>query len=218
MTTLRLLSKNNQNQNLILEKLQHEAIQIHSTPGMFYIPRNLFAEDKILGEDRLSTYEHAYPVDLYVESFDGFTGQNAFASKFGLQIDSQAVFQISKLGWANAVGKYGTSILPNRPSEGDLIYADFSKGLFEIKFVDHQAPFYQLGQFYTYKLNVELFVYSSERMNTDTPEINEFEDLLSQSKSVRSDPGTAKGAQNNRDLLDKASTFIVETGNPFGSF
>jgi hypothetical protein len=49
--------------------------------------------------------------------------------------------------------------------------------LFEIKFVQHQDPFYQLGKLYIYKLEVELFQYSSEAIDTGVPEIDEFETL-----------------------------------------
>ena len=49
-----------------------------------------------------------------------------------------------------------------------------SKGLFVIKFVEHQNPFYQLGRLYVYKLKIELFQYNSERIETDIDEINQF--------------------------------------------
>jgi len=49
--------------------------------------------------------------------------------------------------------------------------------LFEIKFVQHQDPFYQLGKLYVYKLQVELFQYASERIDTGVKEIDVFESL-----------------------------------------
>ena len=219
MTTLRLNPHRYGNQNLILDKLQAEAIDIHSM-SMLYIPRSLVSEDLILGEDRLSQFKYAYPINVYVENVDGFTGQNSFASKFGLQIDSGAVFQISKSTWEKTVGNAGTGILPNRPAEGDLIYANFSKGLFEITFVDHQSPFYQLGQYYTYKLNVELFRYSSEKLDTGIPEVDIFEDKLTQDVTIRPDPDTAPmvGGADNSKFKDRAADFIVNTNNPFGNF
>jgi len=75
------------------------------------------------------------------------------------------------------VGRYGQTILPNRPCEGDLIYFPLTKGLFEIKFVAHQDPFYQLGKLYVYKLQVELFQYASERIDTGIAPIDAFETL-----------------------------------------
>ena len=188
---------------------------------MLYIPRALVAEDTILGEDRLSEFKHAYPINIYVETMDSFGGQNSFASKFGLQIESTAIFQISKSSWGKSVGQHGTSVLPNRPSEGDLIYANFNKGLFEIKFVDHQSPFYQLGQFYTYKLSVELFRYSSEKISTGIPEVDIFEQKFTQDTDQRLDPDESLGHGNadNNKFTTRAEEFIANNPqNPFGSF
>jgi hypothetical protein len=49
--------------------------------------------------------------------------------------------------------------------------------LFEIKFVKHQDPFYQLGKLYVYKLQIELFQYSSERIDTGIAAVDAFETL-----------------------------------------
>ena len=72
---------------------------------------------------------------------------------------------------------YGVTTIPNRPNDGDLLYYPLSKGLFEIKFVQHQDPFYQLGKLYVYKLQVELFQYAFERINTGVANTDVFEDL-----------------------------------------
>jgi len=63
----------------------------------------------------------------------------------------------------------------DRPLEGDLIYFPLSKGLFEIKFVEHQNPFYQLGKLYTYQLSCELFQYSQEDMETGWSDVDAVE-------------------------------------------
>ena len=70
-------------------------------------------------------------------------------------------------------------MLPNRPAEGDLLYFPLTGGLFEIKFVKHQDPFYQVGKLFVYKLQVELFQYASEKMETGIKEIDAFETLKS---------------------------------------
>ena len=104
MTTLRIHPRNPGNQNFILDKLNAEVVEIQSLQ-CYYVPRTLVAEDRVLGEDRLSKFENNYPIDVYIESVDGFEGQNSFASKFGLQIESGAVFVISRRGWDLAVGR-----------------------------------------------------------------------------------------------------------------
>lgn len=64
----------------------------------------------------------------------------------------------------------------NRPQEGDLIYFPMVGKIFEIKFVEHEAIFYQTGRLQTYDIRCELFEYSSERINTGNTEIDLIED------------------------------------------
>ena len=114
---------------------------------------------------------------MYFENVDSLDGQGAFIQKFGLMMEQSATLVVARRRWDQMVGRYGATILPNRPCEGDLIYFPLSKGLFEIKFVKHQDPFYQLGKLYVYKLQVELFQYSSERIDTGIKEVDAFESL-----------------------------------------
>lgn len=162
-------------QNLI-EDLIIESIQIWGQEFL-YIPRKLVAKDEILGEDRLSRFENAYPIEMYLESVDGFEGQGAFIQKFGLMMEQSATLTVARKTWQTLVGNNGQTVLPNRPAEGDLLFFPLTKGLFEIKFVQHQDPFYQLGKLYVYKLQVELFQYASEVIDTGVPEIDAFESL-----------------------------------------
>ena len=60
-----------------------------------------------------------------------------------------------------------------RPKEGDLIFFPLGKRLFEIKFVEHEKPFYQLNQTYVYQLNCELFEYEDEVIDTDVSAIDQ---------------------------------------------
>jgi hypothetical protein len=166
------------NEQYLLEDLIVESIQIWGQ-DFTYIPRTLVAKDEILGEDRLSTFNAAFPIEMYLESVDGFEGQGAMIQKFGLMMEQSATLTVSRRRWEQLVGRLGYGQLPNRPSEGDLLYFPLTGGLFEIKFVQHQDPFYQLGKLYVYKLSVELFQYSSERITTGIPEIDVFETLKS---------------------------------------
>ena len=165
----------NSEQNVV-ENLIIECLQIYGQE-MFYIPRTLVSKDEILGEDRLSKFKNAYPIEMYFENVDGFGGNGAFMSKFGLMIEQSATLVVARKRWQQAVAQYGQTILPNRPAEGDLLYFPLTGGLFEIKFVQHQNPFYQIGKLYTYKLDIELFQYASERIDTGYGVIDDFESL-----------------------------------------
>jgi hypothetical protein len=151
----------------------------------YYIPRSLVAKDDVLGEDNLSEFKNSYMIEAYFDNVDNFGGRGQFMSKFGLNIEEQATITIARKRWNELVGQYGTTILPNRPCEGDLLWFPLSNGLFEIRFVDHQNQFYQLGKLYVFKLKIELFQFNSETMQTgidtvDTMALEKTFDILSQ--------------------------------------
>lgn len=172
-------SHGTKNEQYLLEDIIIESISIYGQT-MYYIPRQLVAKDNILGEDRLSKFTDAYPIDIYLESVDGFEGQGAFIQKFGLMMEQSATLTVARRTWEKFIGRHNDIILPNRPAEGDLLYFPLTKGLFEIKFVEHQDPFYQLRKLYVYRLQVELFQYASERIETGNAEIDVFQALKTQ--------------------------------------
>jgi hypothetical protein len=165
-------------EQMLIEDLIIESLRIYGQE-IFYIPRTLVSKDNVLGEDRLSEFKTAFPIEMYFENIDSFAGQGPFLQKFGLMMEQSATLVCARRRWDQFIGRYGVTQLPNRPCEGDLIYFPLTKGLFEIKFVQHQDPFYQLGKLYVYKLQVELFQYASERIDTGVPEVDAFETLKS---------------------------------------
>jgi len=66
----------------------------------------------------------------------------------------------------------------DRPLEGDVIYHPVLGKLFEINFVDHDEPFYQLDNNPVYKMRCRLFEYSSEVLDTGITAIDAIEDDL----------------------------------------
>ena len=72
-----------------------------------------------------------------------------------------------------------TSTNSDRPLEGDLIFHPILSKLFQINFVDHDEPYFQLDNNPVYKLRCRLFEYSSEILDTDITEIDVIEDNLS---------------------------------------
>ena len=164
------------NEQYLVEDLIIESLKIYGNEFM-YIPRTLVSKDEILGEDRLSKFTSSFPIEMYFENVDSLDGQGAFIQKFGLMMEQSATLVVARRRWDQLVGRYGQTIIPTRPCEGDLIYFPLTKGLFEIKFVKHQDPFYQLGKLYVFKLQVELFQYASEKIDTGIAEIDAFETL-----------------------------------------
>jgi hypothetical protein len=203
-------SEQNLYQDLIIESIQIYGVDI------FYIPRTLVAKDDILGEDSLSKFKTRYAIETYFENVDNFAGQGSFIEKFGLMVEQSATIVIARRRWEQLIGRYDSGTLPNRPCEGDLIYFPLSNGLFEIKFVQHQDPFYQLGKLYVYKLQVELFQYGSEHLETGDANIDVFESLKSFDVNVNTDVEKSDSFGDNNKFKAEANHTIFSETNPFG--
>ena len=134
----------------------------------FYLPREIVEEDSILGEDVQSTFGDAYSVEMYIENTDGFEGEGDLFSKFGVQVRDTATFVISLRTWERFISLDSNLATSLRPNEGDLIHFPLSGSMFEIKFVEHENPFYQVGKLFVFKLQCELFEYSGEDFDTGT--------------------------------------------------
>ena len=72
----------------------------------------------------------------------------------------------------------------DRPQEGDIIYHPIFEKMFEINFVDHDEPFFQLDNNPVYKLRCKSFEYSSEALDTGITTIDAIEDDLSTDTSL----------------------------------
>lgn len=207
-------SHGTKNEQYLLEDLIIESISIWGS-DFYYIPRVLIGKDQILGEDRLSKFKDAYPIEMYLETVDGFEGQGAFIQKFGLMMEQSATLTVARRRWDQLIGQYGQSQLPNRPAEGDLLYFPLTKGLFEIKFVQHQDPFYQIGKLSVYKLSVELFQYSSEKIETGIEDIDAFESLKTLDVTKQDDVEVPESYGDNFVFTEEAQKIVVSSTTPF---
>ena len=74
----------------------------------------------------------------------------------------------------------------DRPQEGDLVYHPIFLKMFEISFVDHDEPFYQLDNNPVYKLRCKQFEYASEVIDTGIATIDAIEgDLTTDSRQFQ---------------------------------
>jgi len=208
MTRNVYFSHGTKNEQYLLEDLIIESISIWGS-DFYYIPRTLVGKNEILGEDRLSQFKSAYPIEMYLETVDGFEGQGAFVQKFGLMMEQSATLTVSRRRWEQLVGQFGQAQLPNRPAEGDLLYFPLTKGLFEIKFVQHQDPFYQIGKLSVFKLSVELFQYSSEKIETGVEDIDAFETLKTLDVTKQNDVQQPESFGDNINFDDEAANIIT---------
>ena len=159
----------------LYEDLVVESLRLYGHE-VFYLPREVVEEDTILNEDVQSKYGDAYSVEMYIENTDGFEGEGDLMSKFGIQIRDQATFVISLRTWERFISLDSNLATSFRPNEGDLIYFPLSGSMFEIKFVEHEDPFYQVGKLFVFKMTCELFEYSQEDFDTGIGDIDLIED------------------------------------------
>jgi len=162
-------------EQLLLEDLIIESIRIYGQ-DMYYIPRKLNNYDEVYGADDQSSYENAYPLELYIKSIDGFSGDGDFMSKFGIEIRNQVIFSVAQRRFNEEIGEYTTQV---RPNEGDLIYFPLNKKCFQIRYVNKFEMFYQLGALQTWEMTCELFEYSGEVIKTGIPEIDSLQTKFS---------------------------------------
>ena len=142
---------------------------------VYYIPRTLVNRDSVFEEDSLSAFNGAYLIEAYIEDATGFRGDGDMFSKFGVRISDQVTFIISRERFTAAVDDNAQLIVEGRPNEGDLIHLPMANKTFEIQFVEHEVPFYQLGKVHVWGLRCELFEYSDEDFNTGVAEIDAVE-------------------------------------------
>ncbi len=158
-------------QDLINEQLKMYGVEVH------YLPRKYVTENSIIREVVQSTFDDAYPIEAYVESFDGYGDNPTLLSKFGIQATNEITLIISKERYETYISpliKNEQNIkLSSRPKEGDLIYFPLGDRLFEIKYVEHERPFYQLQKNYVYELRCELFRLGDELIDTGVDNIDD---------------------------------------------
>lgn len=153
----------------LLQDLVNESLRMYGVE-VYYLPRQYITEKTIIKEVIESQFNHAYPIEAYVDSYDGYGGQGTILSKFGIQELDDLNLIISQERWESYISQLIKDVsnikLSSRPKEGDLIYFPYGNRLFEIKYVEHEKPFYQLRKNYVYELRCELFRYENEIIDT----------------------------------------------------
>ena len=158
-------------QDLINEQLKMYGVEV------YYLPRQYATTDNVIKEVIQSEFNYSYPIEAYVDNFDGYGDNTVMLSKFGIQAENELTVTISKERFENYISPLIKNLpnveLSTRPKEGDLIYFPLGDRLFEIKFVEHEKPFYQLKKNYVYTLTCQLFRPEDEILDTGIEEIDD---------------------------------------------
>ena len=157
-------------QNLINEQLQIYGVEVT------YIPRKFVNKQSIIEEVQSSKFDDNFLIEAYVNTYEGYSGAGDIMTKFGVSLRDEITLTISKERFEDFIAPFLNDDeyeLATRPREGDLIFFPLGTRLFEVKFVEHEQPFYQLGKNYVYQLQCELFEYEDEVIDTGVEEIDQ---------------------------------------------
>jgi len=177
-------TKNEQNlvQDIINEQLKTYGVEC------YYIPRKYLTTNTVIKEVVQSKFDDAYPLEAYVNNYDTYQGNGTILSKFGIEVQNDINLTISKDRFENYITpliRNETGIkLSTRPKEGDLIWFPLDDRLYEIKFVEHAKPFYQLKELYVYELQCEVFRYEDETVDTGIGAIDDETEEIGYSQTL----------------------------------
>ena len=169
-------------QDLINEQLTVYGVEV------YYLPRKIFKTDNIIREIQSSKFDDVFLIEAYINNYDGYAPGSDLMTKFGLKLQNEISLTISRERYEDFIApflegissgiregrilEYDFADLITRPKEGDLIYFPLGERLFEIKRVESEKPFYQLGKNYVYELNCELYEYENELIDTAVEEVD----------------------------------------------
>jgi len=80
------------------DDLMVEVIKIYGV-DVQYMPRTIFNEIEEFGEDPLSKFDLAVPIEVYVNNLENFQGEGDFLSKFNLEIRDQITLTMARRRW-----------------------------------------------------------------------------------------------------------------------
>lgn len=174
-------------QDIINEQIRMYGLEVT------YIPRRYIRTDNIIREVQSSSFKESFPIEAYMNNYEGYGSGMDIMTKFGIQLKNEVNLVISRERFETYIQPLlqglvdfqsdpneGDILFASRPKEGDLIYFPLGDRLFEIKHVEFENPFYQLGKNYVYELKCELFEYEDEEINIDVPELDGLNEKLAE--------------------------------------
>ena len=175
------------NEQFLVQDLINEQLKIYGV-DVYYLPRKIFKTDNIIKEIQSSKFDDVFMIEAYINNYEGYAPDSDIMTKFGLRLKNEISLTISRERYEEFIApflegissgiregritEYDFADLISRPKEGDLIYFPLGERLFEIKRVEHEKPFYQLGRNYVYELSCELYEYENELIDTAIEEVD----------------------------------------------
>ena len=152
--------------DLVIESIKQYGVDV------IYISRAIKGRDSIFNEDDFPVYNETFEFETYVKNMEGFEGEGDFLSKFGLQIRDTLTLTVANRTFERHVNREVVELARTR--EGDLIYFPLNEKMFEIKYVEHESIFYQMGQTQVFDMQCELIEYANQKFDTGRAEIDNY--------------------------------------------
>ena len=173
-------------EQFLLQDLINEQLKMYGI-DVYYIPRKILGTEKLSKEVTMSKLDDNFIIEAYLDNFEGYGDNTSIMSKFGIELRNEISLTISKERFDTYIVEFlkdlkeqdsSEIILDSRPREGDVIFFPLGERLYEIKFVEQEKPFYQLGKLYTYRLSCELFRYSHETLDTGFSDVDNLQTTI----------------------------------------
>lgn len=200
----------------LIQSLVNEQLSMYGM-DIAYLPQRMIRKETVIREVTSSKFTDKFIVEAYLSNYGGYSGSGDILSKFGMQLKDEVTLIISKERFEDFISPLLSEIPTSenttslRPREGDLIWFPLGERLFEIKFVEHEQPFYQLGKTYVYELKCELFEYThSSVISTGIGEIDE---SLEDYGYIKSLTLLASGSQASASATIRGNSGYVKTIN-----
>ena len=187
MTLNPFFLQGSENEQFLIQDLINEQLQTYGVE-VYYLPRKVFKTDNIIREVQSSKFDDSFLIEAYLNNYEGYNPGADLMTKFGLRLTNEVSLTLSRERFEEFIAPileglssgirdgyitdYTFEDLVTRPKEGDLIYFPLGERLFEIKRVESEKPFYQLGRNYVYELSCELYEYENELIDTTINEID----------------------------------------------
>lgn len=196
------VNEQNLTDQLIIEAIQMKGVEV------LYMPRTHNNYNRLFGEDPTSSFEECVSIEMYPVDVQGFGGDGELMSKFGLEIKDTATFVVNKTRFKEEFPDW------IRPREGDLMFMPYTNAILEIKFVNHESPFFNQGKMYVWELKVETFEFSYEDVETGNDNLDDlFNDLIGNfDQAVETEPF----GDNQTIVDDYEISTSFDPNNPFG--
>lgn len=220
---------NNNPEQKLIESLIVESIKFNGK-DFYYLPRKASTQfDTVYGEDPGKFYDEAHLIEMYVQNVEGWGGERDTITNFGLEIREEMTLIVAMRRFNDLLSeqKHLQPIM-TRPREGDLLYFNFQNSVsniakygtfLEIKFVEHESIFYQLGSLQVYEIRCETLRYSNEVFRTGIVDIDQafalnYSDYINVGNTM---PSSTKA--DNQSIETEAETYLDTTEiSPFGDF